>query len=88
MITLAGVAILLLGHGEDIAVRIFEPRDLARGTLLDAECVVLHVRVFLEDHAAFSMSFISHLRTVDAIGTTSFTCCAMIEVSPVRKTLT
>jgi hypothetical protein len=45
---------LVLGHSEDVAVRILESCDLARGTLPDAERVLIHVRVFLEDDAAIA----------------------------------
>jgi hypothetical protein len=51
---MAGAANLVLGYGEDIPVWIFKPCDLAGRTLPDAERVLLHVPVFLEDHAAIA----------------------------------
>ena len=53
MLRLARTARLVLGYGKDVAVRIFKPCDFARRTLLDAERVLLHVRISLEDDAAF-----------------------------------
>lgn len=44
----------MLAHGQDVAVRIFKPRDFsAAGCIPDSELLILDKRVFLEDNTSF-----------------------------------